>query len=130
MSGDNMAVNSRNQRQKPADKPMKPLPGVLTRDSSKSKDHLLHERSRLAIISALAANDALSFNDLKAALQISDGNLSVHARKLEDAGYLSCSKGYEGRVPRTEYRVTAVGREALLSYVNHMEALIRAVRKI
>lgn len=92
-------------------------------------NRLIHERVRLGIISALAVNDALAFNDLKALLDVTDGNLSAHARKLEDAGYLECIKGYEGRVPRTEYRITAEGRAALESYLEHMEALIRAVRE-
>ena len=91
-------------------------------------DRLIHERVRLGIVSALAVNETLSFNDLKALLQVTDGNLSAHARKLEDAGYLECIKGYEGRVPRTDYRLTAEGREALQGYLSHMESLIRAVR--
>lgn len=91
-------------------------------------DRLVHERVRLGIISALAVNESLSFTDLKTLLQVTDGNLSAHARKLEDAGYLECIKGYDGRVPKTEYRITAPGREALESYLEHMEALIRAVR--
>lgn len=91
-------------------------------------DRLIHERVRLGIVSALAVNETLAFNDLKALLNVTDGNLSAHARKLEDAGYLVCMKGYEGRVPRTEYRITREGRAALESYLEHMEALIRAVR--
>lgn len=100
------------------------VPGLADSDLNR----LIHERVRLGIISALAVNDALAFNDLKALLDVTDGNLSAHARKLEDAGYLECIKGYEGRVPRTEYRITAEGRAALESYLRHMEALIRAVR--
>ena len=92
-------------------------------------DRVIHERVRLAIVSALAVSPALSFNDLKKALRITDGNLSVHARKLEDAGYLQCDKGFDGRLPRTEYRLTAAGRRALEKYLSHMEALIRATRK-
>ena len=92
-------------------------------------DRVIHERVRLAIVSALAVNDALTFGDLKALLNATDGNLSVHARKLEDAGYVSCSKGFDGRVPRTAYRLTAAGRKALEKYLVHMEALIRATRK-
>lgn len=91
-------------------------------------DRLIHERLRLGIISALAVNDRLSFNDLKALLQTTDGNLSVHARKLEDAQYISCDKTFENRMPRTEYRLTAAGRRALEKYLAHMEALIKAVR--
>lgn len=92
-------------------------------------DRVIHERVRLAIVSALAVNDALSFNDLKALLETSDGNLSVHARKLEEAGYIACDKSFDGRVPRTEYRITAPGRRALQRYLDHMEALIQRVRE-
>ncbi len=91
-------------------------------------DRLIHERMRLGIVSALAVNDALTFNDLKGMLSATDGNLSVHARKLEDAEYITCSKYFEGRVPKTEYRLTDVGRRALERYLDHMEALIRATR--
>ena len=92
-------------------------------------DRLIHERMRLGIVSALAVADALSFNDLKVALQTTDGNLSVHARKLEEAGYVSCRKYFDGRVPRTEYRLTLEGRTALERYLDHMEAIIRATRQ-
>ena len=92
-------------------------------------DRLIHERTRLGIVSALAVHDHLSFNDLKRLLKTTDGNLSVHARKLEDAAYVSCTKTFEGRVPRTEYRLTAAGRRALERYLDHMEALIRATRE-
>jgi DNA-binding HxlR family transcriptional regulator len=91
-------------------------------------DRLIHERLRLGIISALAVNERLTFNDLKRLLQTTDGNLSVHARKLEDAQYIACEKTFEGRVPRTEYRLTAAGRRAFEKYLGHMEAIIRAVR--
>jgi DNA-binding HxlR family transcriptional regulator len=91
-------------------------------------DRLIHERLRLGIISALAVNERLTFNDLKRLLQTTDGNLSVHARKLEDAQYIACEKTFAGRVPRTEYRLTAAGRRALEKYLGHMEAIIRAVR--
>jgi DNA-binding transcriptional ArsR family regulator len=90
-------------------------------------DRVIHERVRLAIVSALAVHEMLTFNELKSLLDASDGNLSVHARKLEEAGYVSCKKGYEGRVPRTEFRITAAGRRALEGYLAHMEALIRRV---
>ena len=92
-------------------------------------DQLIHERVRLGIVSALAVNDALAFPDLKCLLGTTDGNLSVHARKLEDAGYVTCTKGYDGRTPRTEYRLTPAGRTALERYLDHMEALIRATRR-
>jgi DNA-binding HxlR family transcriptional regulator len=91
-------------------------------------DRLIHERLRLGIVSALAVNEQLTFNDLKRLLQTTDGNLSVHARKLEDAHYVTCDKTFEGRIPRTEYRLTAAGRRAFEKYLTHMEAIIRAVR--
>ncbi len=91
-------------------------------------DRLVYERIRLGIMSVLAVNESLSFSDLRDLLQTSDGNLSVHARKLERAGYLSCEKRFEGRVPKTEYRLTKKGRQALERYLNHMEALIQATR--
>lgn len=92
-------------------------------------DRLIHERTRLAIISALAVNTSLTFNELKDLLGVSDGNLSVHARKLEDAGYVSCAKSFAGRMPKTEFRLTALGRRALEKYLNHMEALIQSTRE-
>ena len=92
-------------------------------------DRLIHERLRLGIVSALAVNESLTFNDLKKLMNTTDGNLSVHARKLEDAQYITCSKSFEGRVPKTEYRLTAAGRRALERYLDHMEALIRATRE-
>ena len=92
-------------------------------------DRLIHDRTRLAIISALAVNESLSFNDLKAATATSDGNLSVHARKLEDAGYVACTKSFDGRMPRTEFRLADAGRRALQEYLNHMEAIIRNARR-
>jgi DNA-binding MarR family transcriptional regulator len=91
-------------------------------------DRLIHERLRLGIVSALAANASLTFNDLKRLLATTDGNLSVHARKLEEAGYIDCSKSFEGRMPKTEYSLTAAGRKALEKYLNHMEALIHAMK--
>ena len=92
-------------------------------------DRLIHERIRLGIVSALATNDSLSFNDLKRVLKTTDGNLSVHARKLEEAQYISCVKFFEGRVPRTEYRLTATGRRALAEYLDQMEEWIRVTRE-
>jgi len=92
-------------------------------------DRLIHERMRLGIVSALATNDSLSFNDLKRVLKTTDGNLSVHARKLEEAEYISCVKFFEGRVPRTEYRLTAKGRAALAEYLEQMEEWIRVTRE-
>jgi DNA-binding MarR family transcriptional regulator len=92
-------------------------------------DPLIHERVRLGIISALAVNDELSFNDLKKLLEITDGNLSVHARKLENAGYVKCCKSFVGRQPRTSFKVTAAGKHALESYLAQMESVIRSARK-
>jgi DNA-binding HxlR family transcriptional regulator len=92
-------------------------------------DRLIHERIRLGIVSALAVNRSLTFNELKALLKTSDGNLSVHARKLEEADYIVCTKSFDGRLPKTEYRLAAAGRRALERYLNHMEALIRATRE-
>jgi DNA-binding MarR family transcriptional regulator len=91
-------------------------------------DRLIHERLRLGIVSALAVNDSLSFSDLKKLMNTTDGNLSVHARKLEEAEYIACTKSFEGRMPKTQYRLTAAGRRALERYLDHMEALIRATR--
>src|SRR5262245_11395457 len=92
-------------------------------------DRVIHDRTRLAILSALAASEPLAFNDLKAITGTTDGNLSVHARRLEDAGYLTCDKRFAGRTPRTEYRLTAAGRRALEKYLDHMDALIRSTRR-
>jgi len=92
-------------------------------------DRLIHERIRLGIVSALAVNRSLTFNELKALLKTTDGNLSVHARRLEEADYILCTKSFDGRLPKTEYRLTAAGRKALERYLNHMEALIRATRE-
>jgi DNA-binding HxlR family transcriptional regulator len=92
-------------------------------------DRTIHERIRLGIVSALAINDSLSFNDLRRLLKTTDGNLSVHARKLEEARYVTCSKFFDGRIPRTEYRLTAAGRRALETYIAQMEELIRRTRK-
>jgi DNA-binding HxlR family transcriptional regulator len=92
-------------------------------------DRLIHERMRLGIVSALAANSSLTFNDLKRLLRTTDGNLSVHARKLEEAGYIACTKTFEGRMPKTEYALTSNGRRALEKYLDHMEALIQAMKR-
>jgi DNA-binding MarR family transcriptional regulator len=100
----------------------------LQKRSTLELDRLIHERLRLGIVSALAVNERLTFSDLKALLQTTDGNLSVHARKLEEAHYVAVDKSFAGRVPRTEYRLTAAGRRALEKYLAHMEALIKAVR--
>ena len=96
---------------------------------TKQLDRLIHDRVRLGILSALAATPSMAFTDLRAALDVSDGNLSVHARKLEDAGYVVCTKGFDGRTPRTEYRLTPAGRRAFEKYLDHMESLIAASRQ-
>jgi DNA-binding HxlR family transcriptional regulator len=103
-----------------ADKARHPAPNL---------DRMIHERMRLGIVSALAANESLTFNDLKSLMNTTDGNLSVHARKLEDGGYISCTKSFEGRLPKTEYKLTASGRRALENYLSHMETIIRQMRK-
>ncbi len=103
--------------------------GLAEESVPSSLDRLIHERMRLGIVSALAVNDSLTFGELKALLKTTDGNLSVHARKLEEAAYISCTKSFDGRLPKTEYRLTAAGRRALERYLNHMEALIRATRE-
>ena len=105
----------------PREAQTKPLPQRL--------DRVIHDRTRLAILSALAASEPLAFTDLKTITGTTDGNLSVHARRLEDAGYVECDKRFAGRTPRTEYRLTTAGRRALEKYLDHMEALIRATRK-
>lgn len=107
----------------------RPLSGVRGEDSSPAAlDRLIHERLRLGIVSALAVNESLTFNDLKGLLKTTDGNLSVHARKLEDADYVTCTKFFDGRTPKTAYRLTAAGRRALERYLDHMEALIQSTR--
>ncbi|MGB8473015.1 MAG: transcriptional regulator [Candidatus Acidiferrum sp.] len=103
--------------------------GAAREAVSPDLDRLIHERIRLGIVSALAVNRSLTFNELKALLKTTDGNLSVHARKLEEADYIVCTKSFDGRLPKTEYRLTGSGRRALERYLNHMEALIRATRE-
>ena len=111
-----------------APRPKKSLEALVPQGALPQIDRLIHERLRLGIVSALAANTSLTFNDLKRLLETTDGNLSVHARKLEEAGYVACSKSFEGRMPKTEYALTDMGRKALEKYLNHMEALIEAMR--
>ena len=116
------------------DKPDRPKPPAASarvprrQSGPAALDRLIHERMRLGIVSALAVDDTLSFNELKQLLGTTDGNLSVHARRLEDAGYIACSKSFEGRVPRTDYALTTAGRSALRRYLDHMETLIGRVR--
>jgi DNA-binding MarR family transcriptional regulator len=105
------------------------LQALRVAEKTPELDNLIHERVRLGIVSALAANDSLTFSELKELLQTTDGNISVHTRKLEDAHYIVCKKSFAGRVPRTEYQLTAIGRQALGRYLDHMEALIRAARE-
>lgn len=124
--------NAARARRDEQSEPVRPPANTLTAvdgDASMPMafDRLIHERIRLAIVSSLAVHHSLSFNELKALLDTSDGNVSVHARKLEDAGYLTCTKGFDGRVPRTEYALTTEGRSALERYLSHMEALIKRV---
>ena len=109
-------------------KRLRSMSGNRSDGTATDLDRLVHERIRLGLMSALAVNRTLSFSDLKGLLKTTDGNLSVHARKLEDAGYIACTKSFEGRFPRTEYQLTAKGRRALERYLNHMEALIHATR--
>ena len=109
--------------------PLRGVRGKAKTEGPLALDRLIHERIRLGILSALAATDSVSFNDLKRLLQTTDGNLSVHARKLEEANYITCSKSFENRMPKTEYSITPAGRRAFERYLDHMEALIRAARE-
>ena len=118
----------RNGSTTPARPVLQGIPGYLADDGPPDLDRLVHERVRLGMLSALAVNSTLSFTELKELLKTSDGNLSVHARKLEEANYISCTKGFEGRVPRTEYTITREGRKVLKDYLSHMERIIGAVR--
>jgi len=129
MARKNLAITKENQSEE-TKKPQTLKIAKAAETVSTELDKLIHERMRLGIISALAANKSLSFTDLKNLLNTTDGNISVHARKLEDAGYLSCEKSFNGRVPLTEYKITNEGRQALEKYLNHMEALISAMRGI
>jgi DNA-binding HxlR family transcriptional regulator len=104
-------------------------PTIVAGAGTRALDRIIHERLRLGIVSALSVNESVTFRELKKILGTTDGNLSVHARKLEEAGYIGCEKKFEGRLPRTEYRLTELGRGALEKYLTHMEALIRATRQ-
>ena len=124
-----MAKNNTARKESPAEKPAGArVRAVAGNNTLPDLDRLIHERMRLGIVSALAANQSLTFNELKKLLKTTDGNLSVHARKLEEAKYIDCVKSFEGRMPRTEYSLTATGRKALNKYLDHMEALIGAMR--
>ena len=116
----------RKEREKRPPQRLLPLEAV---NETHKLDRLVHERLRLGMLSALAVNESLTFNDLKKLLDTTDGNMSVHARKLEEAGYVSCTKSFAGRMPRTDYKLTAAGRRALERYLDHMEALIQAMRE-
>lgn len=124
-----MAAKSRAVQTNPEDPLRQGTGGARAAGQASSLDRVIHERTRLGVLSALAVNATLTFNELKALLHVTDGNLSVHARKLEDAGYVSCTKSFSGRIPRTEFRLTPAGRKALEKYLDHMEALIRATRE-
>ena len=121
------AKQEQTQREKPAS--LNTVRGNSREAVSPDLDRLIHERIRLGIVSALSVNRSLTFNELKNLLKTTDGNLSVHARKLEEADYIVCTKSFDGRLPKTEYRLTGTGRKALERYLNHMEALIRATRE-
>lgn len=116
------------RRGEPKVRGLRSVRGTAIEGGPLALDRLIHERMRLGILSALAVNESLSFNDLKKLMKTTDGNLSVHARKLEEAEYVTCTKSFEGRVPKTEYAITPTGRRALERYLDHMEALIRATR--
>ena len=124
----NAARRQRSERPAPPAETSRPAGRRAASRDPASLDNLIHHRLRLGIVSALAAAERLTFNEIKALLKTTDGNLSVHARKLEDAGYVTCTKGFDGRRPRTEYQLTALGRRELARYLTHMEALIRATR--
>lgn len=117
------------QPQRERNAPLSAVRGQTREAVAPDLDRLIHERIRLGIVSALAVNRSLTFNELKSLLKTTDGNLSVHARKLEEADYIVCTKSFEGRLPKTEYRLTGAGRKALERYLDHMEALIRATRE-
>jgi len=123
------AVAERISRSRSQEPRLAALHGQRQEPVAPGLDRLIHERMRLGIVSALAANISLTFNELKALLRTTDGNLSVHARKLEEAAYINCTKMFDGRLPKTRYRLTAAGRRAFERYLDHMESLIRAARE-
>jgi DNA-binding HxlR family transcriptional regulator len=129
MAKSSTAAQERVRRARESAAPLSSVRGHAPETVPADLDRLIHERIRLGIVSALAVNRSLTFNELKALLKTTDGNLSVHARKLEEADYIVCSKSFDGRLPRTEYRLAAAGKRALERYLNHMEALIRATRE-
>lgn len=125
---ENPAPRRRTAKRTAGSPQLRVLRGMKANANPARLDRLIHERVRLGIVSALAVNESLSFNELKQLLETTDGNLSVHARKLEDANYIVCAKRFKGRVPVTEYRLSKEGREALEDYINHMEALIESMK--
>ena len=129
MTKSSTARDERFQRSRERDAALPAAPAQPREPVPADLDRLIHERVRLGIVSALAVNRSLTFNELKAMLKTTDGNLSVHARRLEEADYVVCTKSFDGRLPKTEFRLTAAGRKALERYLNHMEALIRATRE-
>jgi DNA-binding MarR family transcriptional regulator len=124
-----MAARSGALRAAREEKVKRGAPGGRPQETAVNLDRVIHERTRLGIVSALAVNASLTFSELKQLLRVTDGNLSVHARKLEDAGYIACTKSFAGRLPRTAYRLTSLGRRALEKYLDHMDSLIRATRE-
>ena len=124
-----MAAKSNAAKRETVRRPAPSPTAVPAAGGTRKLDRLIHERIRLGILSALSVNDSLTFNELKKLLESTDGNLSVHARRLEDAGYIVCSKSFDGRVPKTLYKLTAAGRRAFEHYLDHMEALIQAMRE-
>lgn len=130
-----MAAEQRTKQRKARDvrsesgKTLRPIAGYLADADSNGLDRLIYEKVRLGIMSALCVSKSLSFSELKNLLKTTDGNLSTHARKLEDAGYLTCKKSFQGRTPRTQYSLTAKGRKAFTRYLDHMEALIHTTRE-
>ena len=126
MAKSNLNQSERQGRARPSDRALR---GLRAAERAPELDNLIHERMRLGIVSALAANESLTFNELKDLLKATDGNVSVHARRLEEADYVACTKTFDGRIPRTEYRLTPTGRRALQRYLDHMEALISAARE-
>jgi DNA-binding HxlR family transcriptional regulator len=129
MGKSSTAHQDRQQRSREREASLAAVRGPTRETVPPDLNRLIHERIRLGIVSALAVNRSLTFNELKAMLKTTDGNLSVHARKLEEADYIVCTKSFDGRLPKTEYRLTAAGRRALERYLDHMEALIRATRE-
>jgi DNA-binding MarR family transcriptional regulator len=129
MAKSSTAHQERQQRSRERGVPLEAIRNPARETVPADLDRLIHERIRLGIVSALAVNRSLTFNELKGLLKTTDGNLSVHARKLEEADYIVCTKSFDGRLPKTEYRLVAAGRRALERYLNHMEALIRATRE-